>query len=102
MGFLKRLFSKPPPDVLEHGIRSAKYLGKKYRNSDVALKIGDNVMVNPVKGHSQSQVPFRATIIEEVYNWQDDGPTKEICTFVDGGHSAVLNDYLFNRLTPIL
>ena len=79
--------------------RTRKYQGKKYlinnKNSH-RLKIGDIVIVHPTE-KSISTKPFEAVIINKTLRWTT-GIKKEVCTHVTGNHSAVMNDYLFNRL----
>lgn len=72
------------------------------------LKIGDKVWVNPSynpnnpkTGKSMSRTRFKAIIILKYMNWAID-PQYELCTSVKGGHDAVMNDYLFDRLEKIL
>lgn len=63
------------------------------------LQIGDRVIVHPTPT-SQSRKSYHAEIISKTINWTS-LPCLEICTFVIGKHTAVMNEYLFNRLEPI-
>lgn len=82
--------------------RTSRFLGKRYLRNNSAghtLKIGDVCMVHPT-ATSQMRKPYEVTIIEKEINWVGP-PSVEICAHKDGGHSAVMNDYLFARLEPI-
>lgn len=78
-----------------------KYLNKPYKIGNGVLNIGDTVTVHPVIGRSQASQPYEAKIIEQEIDWVT-GLRNELCTTVKGGHSAVINDYLFDRLQKCL
>lgn len=61
------------------------------------LKDGQEVIIMPT-WKSQSKLPYKATIKIEEVNWKGYGKCKELCTHVEGRHSAVINDYLFKRI----
>lgn len=63
------------------------------------LRLNDVVIVHPTE-KSQSREPYIAVIVSKFINWTVD-PGFEICTTVPGKHSAVMNEYLFERLEPI-
>lgn len=90
------------------GTHTKRYYNLRYKLSWSKLNIGDNVWVKPCKnpnnketGLSISRKKFKAKIQLRKINWVG-YPKYELCTFVKGGHAAVINDYLFNRLEKIL
>lgn len=80
--------------------KTEKFNGRRYTNSDRVCRVGDRVLVMPVEGKSHSKEPYQATIVIQPVSWVD-GKQNEICTKVTGMYSAVMNEYLFNRLKPI-
>lgn len=60
------------------------------------LKIGDKVIIHP-STTSITRNKYEATIVLKLWNWES-GAKKELSTHVEGGHIALLNDYLFSRL----
>lgn len=82
--------------------RTDKFVGMKYvinNPNGKFLRKGDKVIVHPTQD-SEARKPFEAYIIFEYVKWTH-RPSIEVCTNVPGKHSAVMNDYLFNRLEPI-
>jgi len=65
----------------------------------VVLKAGQNVLIHPTKT-SKSRKPYKATVTQEVIAWTT-GDKLELCTYVEGGHTAVINDYLESRIEVI-
>ena len=73
------------------------------------IKEGQKVLVYPYDGpgkKSMSRHPFHATIIRKLIPWikkdgKPCGPQEEWCTSVEGGHDAVINDYLLSRIEVI-
>ena|SRR5690606_12392390 len=82
---------------------SFRFLGMRYPNGlPRRLKVYDKVIVHPARRWdgviiSTAKEPFEAWIITERKPWKN-GSQHELCTWVPGGHSAVINDYLFSRL----
>lgn len=77
----------------------SKYYNRPFPIKNVMnrqLKIGDKVIIHPTT-KSISQKPYEATIIYTSINWSS-GTERELCTHVEGGHMAVINDYLFSRM----
>jgi hypothetical protein len=83
-----------------------KYLNSNYKIGRGKILIGDKVYVHPVVGKSISKEKYQAIILLEKVDWinKQSGLTEpkiEICTYVEGGHASVMNDYLFSRLQKI-
>jgi len=82
--------------------KTSRFLGKTYEKDNPGLKrleIGDYCLVHPTE-NSISRKPYKIKIIVANINWAA-GASDEICTTVKGGQKAVLNDYLFSRLSPL-
>ncbi len=60
------------------------------------LRIGDKVFIHP-STTSITRKKYEATIVLKLWNWGS-GSKKELSTHVDGGHIALINDYLFSRM----
>ena len=78
----------------------SKYHNKPFPIKNVmnsTLKIGSKVIIHPTK-NSISIKPYEATIIYKTITWPNGGVEKELYTHVEGGHTAVINDYLFSRM----
>lgn len=85
--------------------KTDKFFLKKYPHGNGRLRVGDVVNVRPYADDngvilSESKTNFIAVIVECDIRWVD-GQKKELCTHVQGGYSAVINDYLFSRLEKI-
>lgn len=85
------------------GDHTINFLGKPYPYGPIgySLQVGDTVIVHPAirsdGSLSDAREPFEAKIVIRLVNWVG-GAEEEICTYVEGKHAAVLNDYLFGRL----
>lgn len=85
--------------------KTDKFYLRRYAHGTGRLRVGDVVNVRPFVDSdgvivSQAKTNFVAVIIECDVNWCS-GKQKELCTMVEGQHSAVINDYLFSRLERI-
>lgn len=79
-----------------------KFIGRKYEvnnSGGEVLEYGDVVWVHPSE-RSISREPFKAIILFLWIKWTEN-PCVEVMTNVIGGYSAVMNEYLFNRLELI-
>lgn len=106
LNILKIFTKKRTPIIPIHSSsefsRTDKFVGMTYKVNNTngrILRKGDKVIVHPTTD-SEAREPFEAEIIFEFVNWTH-RPSIEVCTNVPGKHSAVMNDYLFNRLEPI-
>lgn len=85
--------------------KTNQFLDRQYENTTKVkkLSVGDICIVHPTPT-SQSKKPYKVQIVFEYINWVDK-PSVEICTSLhsifEKGHTAVLNEYLFNKLEPI-
>lgn len=88
------------------GEKTKDYLGKRYKDGSGQLNIGDKVIVSPAVKEgvitSISKEPYEAEVIFLTVKWNGDyHKVREVGTYVKGKHEAVMNDYLFNRLSKI-
>ncbi len=90
---------------------TSKFLGRRYERGNGVLQIGDRVLVHPhvevsetgdVTKTSISKRSYEAIIEVGFWKWVGGRkPANEIQTFVEGGHRACMNEYLFSRLEKI-
>lgn len=89
--------SKPDSNGKTIQYFGAPYHNRPYPHGNAHIKVGDTVIV---KKGTIAKVDYIATIVLREINWVDIGPTMELCTHVEGGYYAVINENLFKRLTP--
>jgi len=83
---------------------SMLFIGKCYKDTDIACYVDDQVIIHPVLGVSQATKSYPGKIATDICKGQD-GDAKGIIKVLtvkgikdNDSFNAWMNDYLFNRL----